>query len=140
MSFYRHKLYELIEDNDFEMVFEETTMEDCSNIAYNGDEVKEQFDDQTGNFDRVGWSHKVLKTNRLITYVLKQLETKKEVYVSLNEYIMDQLAGSFNVQFKEHGFMYRPSKQCFVKYKTPKPKVLKFAPKAMQNAIRLGLC
>lgn len=126
-------LYQIMYQNRLETLFEQTTLEDASDVTYTRDQVLEMFGligkgHFTDNFmyEISGASYSntskiaVVSVPELFNQINKQLANTKEAYVEIHE-SFDGLDLNKHL-LKPRGIMYRPSKQCFVKFKAPKPK------------------
>lgn len=135
-------IYQIISQNEVELILQRTTLETATDVTYTNEQFCEIHSDSVWNrVDGYWYSYgsddmnKIYYINKpeLRRQVLQQLEKSKEAIVELSEEIMKHIQ-YYNDEFKPHGFMFRPSKGVFVKFKArPKKKVVS---KALINDMR----
>lgn len=130
----KDKLYQLSNQNEFEIVFEEVTLETAFDITYTKAEIAEHFfggemPDRRpdSGWLSANWSDQCfLNKDAIRSAVVRGLsgktKTKGTYMVDVGDEVMATLE-NHNSFFKEANVMYSPSKQYFVHYRHPKVKV-----------------
>lgn len=127
-------IYQILYQNRIETMFQQTTLEECTDVVYTSQQINEYFGVSSMNFmwsgsvttddvyvyDREGTQLVVLNLSQLMVEINRQLDKSKEANVDLSDRILVYLTQLNKNYFKLNGVMYRPSKGCFVKYKAPK--------------------
>lgn len=133
-------VYQIESQTALEIVLVRTTLEEATDVTYTPGQFTESFNGGTIDavWDNVQgyWGDErrwYFNKPELIRQVVGQLDKTKEVSFPLSEYIMQRLQ-EYNPMFKEHGFMYRPSKGVFVKWKAKPKKVV--ISKDLMNRLR----
>ncbi len=142
-------LYQILYQNDIELVLQGTTLETATDVTYNEEQFQDAFNNGTisSTWERVegywyssstDFRNKIYFINmaELIRQVGQQLEKNKEVAIDLPEKVLEKFRDyhSYRARFKEHGFMFRPTKDVFVRYKAKSKK--KVVSKALINDMR----
>ncbi|RWZ83186.1 MAG: hypothetical protein EO766_17830 [Hydrotalea sp. AMD] len=138
----KQSLYQIVYQNPLETLFEYATIEDAIDVLYSSDDINEMFGEHLATYymdvksetfflmkksssediDDLYRSRYIVVINlvELSNQIKKQLEKQKEAVVAVNDHIS---LVELNGYFKPQGFMFRPSRQYFVKYKAPKKKL-----------------
>ena len=150
------KYFQIMIDNDFETVYEETTLEEAIDVVYTESELNEirrvgsgvcTTDNYVSRSYGENWDGKkyltppnftITKGPVIIKFVKRLLEKDKSVSIDVSERSLSVLSNS-NHAFHEIGLHFRPSRNDFIKYKEPKVKAISIQ-KSDQLFVRKLVC
>ena len=125
------KIFQLVNQNEFEIVFEEVMLETAFDITYTKEEIAEHFfggeAPSYGGWSIFSWRtfgyyNKEAIRSAVVSGLAGKTKTKGTYMVDVSDKMLPALEGC-NSFFKEANVMYSPSKQYFVHYRPPKVKV-----------------
>lgn len=127
------KIYQLANQNEFEIVFDEVTLETAYDVTYTRAEIAEHFFGGEmpyhlsegwicNRWNGVEFVNKEAIRSAVVRGLLNKTKTKGTYMVDVSDKVMDTLE-NYNSFFKEANVMYSPSKRYFVHYRQPKVNV-----------------
>lgn len=147
--------YQIVEETQFEILLQNTTLEHAIDVLYTDQDIRDNYNggnslinyingtDQViwiNQYCSIGQSSSILRVGDMCKYIIDQfsnpnikdvqIEFSDMIHMNINSYIQPG-----NDRFKMLGFMFRPSKGCFVRYKKPKPKPVSVT-KLVMNGLR----
>lgn len=139
------RLYQMIEDTRYEMVFKQRTLEDSTDVLYSEKDMRDQFNigvkaDVNHSQIRTYINYDTfvfIKLDAVIDFVSHQFANSNTIVatIELSFVSIDRLV-ELNSLFKLHGCMYSPSKAMFIRWKEPKPSKPKLSKQALLDTKR----
>lgn len=135
------KVFQVVIENQFEVEFEETTLEECIDVVYTSMELREMYNNGelfTDFYDFRCMSKKnctslptvanssysievILKPDNIVNHVISKFKNPKtkEVFIEFGTSALERMV-ELNPFFKQYRFRFSPAKGGFIRWKAPK--------------------